>query len=116
MWPGSHRLHAEVHRAHGADVLLQHGGHVGGMDPTRDLGPSHPVYATRGDMLISHYLTGHNSGGNLSEHLRRIVYFRLGASGHRERWERTMAEPWHEYTSAIKRIDAHMNDCRRQGA
>ena len=64
-------------------------------------------------MLISHYLTGHNSGGNLSDRVRRIVYFRLGASGHRERWETTMVEPWHEYAPAIKRIDAHMNGSRR---
>ncbi len=50
------------------------------------------------------------------EHLRRIRFFRLGADGHRERRERTMAEPRHQYTTAIKTIDAHANDLPRQGA
>lgn len=112
MWPGSHRIHAQVHRELGPDVLLEHWGHVGLLDPTRDLGPSHPVYAARGDLLISHYLTGHNSGGNLSDRRRRIVYFRLGASGHQDRWEKAMADPWFEYSSVLKGIHAHMNQGR----
>ena len=112
MWPGSHRLHAEVHREHGIDALLKFGGHVGMLQPDRDLGVSHPVYASRGDLLLAHYLTGHNSGGNLGDRTRRIVYFRLAAAGHTERWETTMTDPWHEYSILIREIDTRMNHFR----
>lgn len=112
MWPGSHRLHAEVHREYGTDALLKFGGHVGMVQPERDLGVSHPVYAARGDLLLSHYLTGHNSGGNLGDRTRRIVYFRLAAAGHIECWEKAMTDPWHEYSPAIREIDKRMNHFR----
>lgn len=115
VWPGSHLLHASLHRTHGTDVLLPTGGHLGMYDSEIDLGPSHPVYARRGDLLLSHYLTGHNSGGNETDHDRRIVYFRLGTVDHRERWEHAMTDPWHEYAADVRRIHDHMHHFRANG-
>lgn len=113
VWPGSHLLHASVHRHHGTDVLLPTGGHLGMFDPNLDLGPSHPVFAKRGDLLLSHYLTGHNSGGNRSDTPRRIAYFRLGTAGHRDRWEEAMVNPWHEYTPMLQQVHDDMHRQRQ---
>ena len=113
VWPGSHLLHASIHRDHGPDVLLPTGGHLGLFDPDLDIGPSHPVYAKRGDLLLSHYLTGHNSGGNATDTVRRIVYFRLGTVGHRDRWEAAMIDPWHEYAPSVQQLHEHMHRFRQ---
>lgn len=112
-WPGSHLLHASLHREHGTDVLLASGGHIGMFDREMDLGPSHPVYAHRGDLLLSHYLTGHNSGGNETDEQRRIVYFRLGTVDHRDRGPQTMTDPWHEYAPELRQLHDQMHHLRR---
>ena len=112
VWPGSHLLHASIHRDYGTDVLLPSGGHIGMFDSELDLGPSHPVYADRGDLLLAHYLTGHNSGGNQADIERRIVYFRLGVVGHRDHWEQTMTDPWFEYAPALRQLHKDMHRFR----
>ena len=35
-----------------------------------------PVMAHRGDLLLAHFLLGHNSGGNTTDRVRRIAYYR----------------------------------------
>ena len=112
VWPGSHLLHASVHRRHGTDALLPTGGHIGLFDREIDVGPSHPVFAKRGDLLLSHYLTGHNSGGNETDTERRIVYFRLGTVGHRSRWEAAAVDPWHEYAAGVREVHDEMHSRR----
>ena len=39
-----------------------------------------------GDLLLAHYLLGHNIGGNTSAVTREVVYFRLRRAGHKGRW------------------------------
>jgi hypothetical protein len=51
------------------------------------------VHAGRGDLLLSHYLTGHNKGGNTSAHVRRTIYFRLAVPGHAEQWGADLSRP-----------------------
>ncbi len=49
-------------------------------------------------MLLAHYLLGHNIGGNYaSDRIRRAVYWRLWAQGHRARWSECLKDELLEY-------------------
>lgn len=53
--------------------------------------------ARRGDLLLAHYLLGHNTGGNTTDRVRRIAYYRLGCEDHADRWEDTFLDAFAEY-------------------
>jgi ectoine hydroxylase-related dioxygenase (phytanoyl-CoA dioxygenase family) len=97
VWPGSHLTHAATFVERGTHALLEHSGHGYFLDPPIEYGDAHPVLAKRGDLLLAHFLLGHNTGGNTLGGTRRIVYFRLSCEGHSERWAETFVDPWHEY-------------------
>jgi hypothetical protein len=46
------------------------------LEPPVWFGPGEPLLARRGDLLLAHYLLGHNIGGNTSSATRRILYYR----------------------------------------
>ena len=97
VWPGSHLEHQRLFAERGTRVLRQTGGHPTLLDPPVELGPSLEVRGRRGDLLLSHYLTGHNKGGNTRHQVRKTVYFRLAVPGHGERWEQALLDPWLEF-------------------
>lgn len=97
VWPGSHRGHQQLFHERGVDALKPSGGHAIMLDPPVWLGPGEPLRARRGDLLLAHYLLGHNTGGNTSDDTRRILYYRLGAEGHAQRWADTFLDPFTEY-------------------
>jgi hypothetical protein len=98
VWPGSHLAHQELLRERGTDVLLDVSGHSTLLaDPPFHLPPPVPVLARRGDLLLAHYLLGHNIGGNTTHRTRRILYYRLAAAGHPARWADTFTDAWFEY-------------------
>ena len=99
VWPGSHRGHQRLFRERGADVLKAVSGHAIMLDPPAWFGPGEPLLAGRGDVLLAHFLLGHNIGGNMSAGTRRILYYRLAAEGHNERWVDTFLDPFTEYPS-----------------
>jgi Phytanoyl-CoA dioxygenase (PhyH) len=99
VWPGSHRGHAQLFRERGVDALKAVSGHAITLDPPAWFGPGEPVLARRGDLLLAHYLLGHNIGGNTSADTRRILYYRLAAEDHAERWANTFLDPFTEYGS-----------------
>ena len=53
--------------------------------------------AARGDLLLAHFLLGHNKGGNTADPVRRTIYYRLSVPGHAGRWEQTFLDPWTDY-------------------
>jgi len=55
------------------------------------------VTGRAGDLLLAHYLLGHNMGGNVSETMREVLYFRLRRSGHRGRWKEIVQDPFLEF-------------------
>ena len=63
VWPGSHRGHQQLFRERGVDVLKAVSGHAIMLDPPAWFGPGEPLLAGRGDLLLAHYLLGHNTGG-----------------------------------------------------
>ena len=72
-------------------------GHATLLEPPLDLGQPVELRAGRGDLLLAHYLLGHNKGGNTSQIVRRTIYARLAVPGHADRWEQTFLDPWTEY-------------------
>ena len=97
VWPGSHLVHERVFQERGAGCLLPTSGHLNLLEAAPPLGPAVEVLARRGDLLLSHFLLGHNSGGNTSESIRRTLYFRLSTPSHAREWEATFLDCWHEF-------------------
>lgn len=70
IWPGSHLTHAAYFREKGPDAFFD----AAGYPPLRL--PERPVQlrGRAGDLLLAHYLLGHNIGGNTSGAVRRALY------------------------------------------
>jgi Phytanoyl-CoA dioxygenase (PhyH) len=99
VWPGSHNVAASYLRQHRPDALfdIEH--------PTYPMAPPEQVLGRAGDLFLGHYLLGHNMGGNTSEVVRRVVYFRLQAEGHRTRWRDCVRDPMLEFAPARLVLD-----------
>ncbi|MDE3207118.1 MAG: phytanoyl-CoA dioxygenase family protein [Acidobacteriota bacterium] len=105
VWPGSHLAHQEIFAERGTRALLAVSGHTLSLDDPPPLGKPRPVLARRGDLLLAHFLLGHNIGGNVTERTRRILYYRLSCPAHHERWEDTFRNAFREYP-AVQAIGA----------
>jgi len=92
VWPGTHLAHAEYFRGHGPDAFFAAGGY-----PPINLPEPEQVTGEAGDLLLAHYLLGHNIGGNTSPTVRRAVYFRIKRAGHDPRWRQFLTDPWLDY-------------------
>jgi hypothetical protein len=92
VWPGTHLRHAEYFRQHGPGALAAAGGY-----PPIPLPEPEQVEGRAGDLLLAHYLLGHNIGGNTSATVRRAVYYRIKRFGHDERWREFLQDPWLDY-------------------
>lgn len=101
VWPGSHRSTARYFREHGPDALISSAPY-----PPIDLPEPHQVTGRAGDLLLAHYLLGHNIGGNTSAVTREVVYFRLRREGHRERWRECVQDPLLEFEPVREATDA----------
>jgi ectoine hydroxylase-related dioxygenase (phytanoyl-CoA dioxygenase family) len=103
VWPGSHHDHARLFQERGTSVLKQTGGHSTLLAPPAALNPPVEVTGQRGDVVLAHFLLGHNKGGNTGPGVRRTIYYRLAVPGHAERWESTFLDPWTEY-EPVRRV------------
>ncbi|MCR6488755.1 phytanoyl-CoA dioxygenase family protein [Amycolatopsis sp. OK19-0408] len=89
-WPGTHRQHAEYFRKVGPDAFTSY--------PDIELPEREQVRAKAGDLLLKHYMVGHNVGSNTSDSTRRTIYFRLKVRGHDANWREIIQDPWHDFT------------------
>ena len=90
VWPGTHRTHAEYFQERGVQMYCAY--------PDIELPEPEQVLARAGDLLLAHYLLGHNIGGNYaSETTRRMLYYRISGRGHGKESARILTEPWYEY-------------------
>ena len=92
VWPGSHLNAAAYFREHGPEALLSSAPY-----PRVELSEPRQVVGHAGDVLLAHYLLGHNIGGNTSAVTREVVYFRLRREGHRGRWREFVREALLEF-------------------
>jgi hypothetical protein len=92
VWPGSHRSAASYFREQGPDALLSSSPY-----PRVELPEPRQVVGRAGDLLLAHYLLGHNMGGNTGAVRREVIYFRLRRDGHRERWREFVRDPLLEF-------------------
>jgi hypothetical protein len=97
VWPGSHLVHERLFREQGPAALLAASGHPTSLAAPPPYAESVQVLAGRGDLLLAHFLLGHNTGGNTSNRTRRIVYYRLSCPGHASRWTGTFTSAFTEY-------------------
>lgn len=90
VWPGTHLTHAAYFREHGPQKFCAY--------PPIDLPEPEQVKGRAGDLLLAHYLLGHNIGGNFRSALtRRALYFRLSVRDHAAHRERFLQDPWYDY-------------------
>ena len=75
-----------------------------GRDPPIRLPEPEQVTGEAGDLLLAHYLLGHNIGGNTSRAVRRAVYFRIKRAGHDPRWREFLQDPWLDYDALRERL------------
>lgn len=90
VWPGTHLTHAAYFRRHGPAKFCAY--------PPVDLPAPEQVTGRAGDLLLAHYLLGHNIGGNYaSDQTRRALYFRVSTAGHAARREEFLQDAWLDY-------------------
>jgi ectoine hydroxylase-related dioxygenase (phytanoyl-CoA dioxygenase family) len=99
VWPGTHVTHADYFREHGPDAFFE----AAGYPPVRRLEPEQ-IRGRAGDLLLAHYLLGHNIGGNTSKAIRRAVYFRVKRSNHDLRWREFLQDVWWDYEPVRKTL------------
>ena len=92
VWPGSHNGVAGYLREQGPDALRSCAPY-----PPIDLSAPKQVTGSAGDVLLAHYMLGHNMGANTSDQVREVIYFRLRRRGHRERWREIVQNPLLEF-------------------
>lgn len=92
VWPRTHLAHAAYFREHGPQEFCAY--------PPIELPEPEQVKGRAGDLLLAHYLLGHNIGGNFRSDLtRRALYFRLSVRGHEAHPDRFLQDPWWDYPS-----------------
>jgi hypothetical protein len=97
VWPGTHLRFGAYLADHGADALARL---PPASYPPIALGSPVQVTGPAGSVLFAHYLLGHNIGGHSGPAgQRQVVYYRLSADGHRERWRAAVTDPLSEFRS-----------------
>jgi hypothetical protein len=92
VWPGSHLGTADYLRTHGPDALVPSVPY-----PPIALGEPRQITGRAGDLVLAHYLLGHNIGGNISDRVREVLYYRLQRAGHRLRWREAVQDAFLEF-------------------
>ncbi|HEY2213937.1 MAG TPA: phytanoyl-CoA dioxygenase family protein, partial [Acidimicrobiales bacterium] len=113
VWPGTHLSHGAFFAERGPQAFAVAEGYLDIQlpEPTQ-------VRGRRGDVLFAHYLLGHNIGGNETDRIRRVIYWRLRATGHADRWAQCLTDPWLEFQGVGKHWtrDAKLNASDRRGS
>ncbi len=102
VWPGSHLAHAAFFARSGPGGFAAARGYP---DPDLDLEEPVQIHGRRGDVLLAHYLLGHNIGGNIQSDVTRMaLYWRLQVPGHAESWYSSLSDAWHEFPAVRELI------------
>jgi hypothetical protein len=93
-------------RERGVRVLRRTSGNALAVAELMQLRPPVAITGRRGDVVLAHFLLGHNMGGNMTIHDRRALYYRLATAGHRQWWEQTFLDVWFEYEPVRAAVEA----------
>jgi hypothetical protein len=96
VWPGTHLRLGEYLAEHGPEALTRVDEMNPGPYPKVELGEPTQATGPAGSVLFAHYLLGHNIGGHdgpAGDERRETIYYRLRATGHRERWREVVTDP-----------------------
>jgi ectoine hydroxylase-related dioxygenase (phytanoyl-CoA dioxygenase family) len=101
VWPGTHLTHAAYFRERGPRMFCAY--------PPIDLPAPEQVTGHAGDLLLAHYLLGHNTGGNYeSDQTRGTLYFRISSHDHASHREEFLQDTWLDYEPIASRpLDEH---------
>jgi hypothetical protein len=105
--PGTHLTHAALFREQGPDWLMACGGY-----PKIDLPEPIQITGNAGDLLLAHYLLGHNIGGNISSVTRCAVYFRLKRDDHVDHWRTSLQDAWRDFDVVRDYLEAEGSKSR----
>jgi len=100
VWPGTHLRFGRYLAERGADALRRIDEMNPGPYPKIELGAPTQAVGTAGSVLFAHYLLAHNIGGHdgtADDDRRETIYYRLQASGHRQRWRTVVTDPLIEF-------------------
>jgi hypothetical protein len=92
VWLGTHVRTAEYLQAQGADSILATGGH-----PPVEHDEPVQIHAAAGDLLLASYLLSHNTGRNVSDVIRKTLYYRLHVNGHQQHWREAVTDALAEF-------------------
>ena len=95
VWPGTHLINADYFAAQGSDQLMASAPY-----PPTSLPEPEQILGRAGDILLAHYLLGHNMGGNLSPTVRQTLYYRVRVVGHESRWRSCIQDALLEFEPA----------------
>jgi hypothetical protein len=96
VWPGTHLRLGEYLAEHGPEALTRVDEMRPGPYPKVELGEPAQASGPAGSVLFAHYLLGHNIGGHhgpAGDERRETIYYRLQATGHRDRWREVVTDP-----------------------
>ncbi len=102
VWPGTHLRFGAWLADRGADALARTDLMNPGPYPPVELGDPVQVTGPAGSVLFAHYLLGHNIGGHdgpAHAPRREVIYYRLHAAGHADRWRDVVTDPLAEIRS-----------------
>ena len=100
LWRGTHLRFGDWLGERGAGALLSTELMNPGPYPPVDLGQPVQVTGPACSVLFAHYLLAHNIGGHdgpAGAPRREVIYYRLHAAGHAERWRDVVTSPLAEF-------------------
>ena len=107
VWQGSHLLAAEFFRIHGPSALTTAQRYpdvrLEGCAPAQ-------IRGSAGDVVVASYLLGHAAGGSTAGTWRATAYFRLRTHGLASRWQRSILDPFAEFSPLIVQAAAETAD------
>ena len=91
VYPGSHLLLQDYFAAHGADLIRK------GLPADLDVGPPRQITASKGDVVLTHYMLAHTVAPHRTHNIRYAMIYRFKHARHDGNKPRQAVSIWEEY-------------------